>query len=475
MTPAPAQTLPAACTCGAGDVPIELHDDECAVQEGSYDTPPASAELVEAPAAVPGLDPDLSIVPARQEMEGLAAMAATLAQSNLVPKALQGKPADVFLVLLTARDIGISLTTALRECHVIDGKVALSPKVKMAKIRTQKMGRIFPHQPPRQVWKDGELVQQLCPCGADDGPNDGERATWHAERADEPGILYSSTFTMDEARRVPAREHGKNITLAEKSTYQAWPARMLSWRALGHLEDDVFPEVGTGLYDIDQVGGMMDGDGQPIDVSLAAPLPGTGRPALQAPEIPLADREVRLDIHRRIGQIQEHAEANAEMEPWWVERELPAPRNLTEPQSRVVLARLAHVEAKYGLTPPEKPEPAQEGGGAPAPSDAPAEPQAAEEPAEGAVPPPVAEKDDGIPTSPPDGDVAGWLVQRAAAMNSASIQNSFQVRGVPAPTGSIRDQRRAWAIDQMEQLARGVTWLLCMGAAEVAELHFIRE
>lgn len=463
-----------ACDCPTDDstVPAELHDDECAIQEGAYDEPPAAVEVV---TQTPGLAPGLSLVPSENEMANLGAMAATLAQARALPAALQDKPADVFLVLITARDLGVSLTTAIREFHVIDGKVTLSPKVKLAMIRAQKLGKIYPHQPPRQVFEDGELRMRLCPCGSDAGPNDHERATWHAERHDEPGVLHTSTFTMEQARLVPTREKGQNITLAEKSNWKAWPARMLSWRALGYLEDDVFSEVGTGLYNPDEMGAMVDADGQPIDVTVADPIPGTGRRALPAPEIPLADREVRLDIHRRIGQIQEHPEANAEMEPWWVERELPAPRNLTEPQSRVVLARLAHVEAKHGLTPPEKPQKAAEGEEAPPASDAPAAAETAEEPAKSSTPPPAPAEDDGIPTSPPDGDVAGWLIQRASAMNSASIENAYKVRGDIPPSGGIADKRRAWAVDQMTRYARATTWLLSLGATDVAELDFIRE
>lgn len=473
--------MPASCNCPTDDstAPPEEHDDECAIQEGAYaDDPAPSAELVEAPAIeAPGLAPGLDIIPGQREMEGLAAMAATLAQAQAVPRALQNKPADVFLILLTARDLGISLTTAIRECHIIDGKVALSPKVKMAMIRTQKLGKIYPHQPPRTVWVGEEERRILCPCGSDEGPNNGEGATWHAERRDEPGILHSSSFTMAEAALVPAKEGDRRIKLSEKSTYKAWPARMLSWRALGHLEDDVFPEVGTGLYDVDQAGGMMDGDGQVIDVTAAEPLAGTGRHQRQlaAPEIPLASEEVRSGIQARVTAIRQHAEAKAELVTWWNDRGVGRVADLTEPQSRVVLARLHHVETKYELTPPAKPEEAADGAEAPAPSDPPAAPEGAQEPVEGAAPAPTVEGEDGIPASPPGGDVAGWLIQRASAMNSASIETAFKGQGKTKPTGGIADQRRAWAIDQLTRYARATSWLLSLGSADVAELDFIRE
>jgi len=111
-------------------------------------------ELTEADAAEPAPEESVALVPItddlfpeRLEMNDLASMAVTLAFADLVPKPLRGKPNDVFMVLLTARDLGVRVTTALREFHVIDGKLTLSPKVRLAMVNEQGAGKGW------KVWK----------------------------------------------------------------------------------------------------------------------------------------------------------------------------------------------------------------------------------------------------------------------------------------------------------------------------------
>jgi hypothetical protein len=269
----------------------------------------------------------LPVVPMQNELSTLAQMAVTISAAATAPKALQGKPNDAFMVLLTARDVGVALTTAIREFHVIDGKVTLSPKVKLAMVKQQKVGRVFPHQPPRPIPDpdaEGGFRWKLCDCGSDGAANGDTEATWHAERSDEPGILHSSTFTIEMAQRVKARENQRNITLAEKSTWQQYPQRMLSWRALGYLLDDVFPEVGTGLYSPDEMGAVTDEDGVPlIDVvGSADPVRGTRAPAgrrtaAAAAEVEYASKEAIAALKARIAAISTLPEARAALLSLW--------------------------------------------------------------------------------------------------------------------------------------------------------------
>jgi ribosomal protein L37AE/L43A len=93
-------------------------------------------------------------IPGKTEFMALAMMARTLAGSGIIPSALRGKPADVLVVLLTARDLQIPATTALSQIHVIDGKPTLSPKLLSARVQRMGMGRIV------QAYKSESLV--LC-------------------------------------------------------------------------------------------------------------------------------------------------------------------------------------------------------------------------------------------------------------------------------------------------------------------------
>lgn len=249
----------------------------------------ASAEVVryEQPRPlIPGVD--VPIIPDHREMQGMASMAVTLAGANAVPAALRDKPNDVFQILLTARDLGVAVTTGMREFHVIEGKVTLSPKVKMAMVNER--GR----REGWAIWPDPD--------------NNAEVATWYATRADRPGLTFSSTFTMDEAKNVKVKA---NQTLDQKDNWQNYPKRMLSWRALGYLLDDVFPEVGTGLYSPDEMGAMTDEDGQVIDVQVADPLPGTKAPRNHGPReadpgdqsLAEADADAHTELGRRLAAI----------------------------------------------------------------------------------------------------------------------------------------------------------------------------
>lgn len=387
------------------------------------------------PAGVARLVPGLSIpiVPAEKELATLAQMAVTLAGANACPSALRGKPNDVFMVLLTARDLGVSLTTAMREFHVIDSKVTLSPKVKNAMVKQGGHGRTFPHQGPRPHPDDPERLL-LCPCGSDEGPNDTDRAIWHAIRADEPEILHTSRFTREDAQRP----QGKNALLG-KDNWQNYPQRMLSWRALGYLLDDVFPDVGTGLYSPDELGAVTDEEGQPvIDVMAhATPVAGTKAPAghrtkeQQAQDDPPASETDVAALRERIAAIGALPAARDALVGLWTkpraegsnEPTLPPIQHLRQRQVKVADAMVASIEKRaqggeWGTWPPST---AQEPAGDAEPpagdqdaTEAGDEPQAAPEP----------------PQEPQHDDVTAVVIAEVKAMDPDKVRDEAETRGL---------------------------------------------
>lgn len=424
------------------------------------DPPPAEpAAPVEEPAPLPvvanltpGLAPDVPVIPPSSEMEAIAQMAVTLAAADAVPAALRRKPNDVFLVLCTARDLGVALTTAMREFHVIDGKVTLSPKVKLAMVRSSGLGRIW----------------------ADPG-NNAETATWYGERRDMPGVVQASTFTMAEAMNVPARERGANIKLGEKSNWKAYPKRMLSWRALGYLLDDVFPEVGTGLYSPDELGALTNEDGDPIEVSAVESLHGmAGGRAAAAPEPEKPSEEDAAELARRLAAIRTNDDAKAELMAWWQERDLPPARKLSARQVPTVLARVNAIETKYGITVEE---PAEE---APADDAEPDAPTAAESGDEAVEPgeveatfsdettAPTAEGISEIAELAENGDAIGWLIARAKIMNRKSIERASKAANVDLPA-DLNDARRWWCEYHAEAMGTAIVRILQASPWSAAE------
>lgn len=197
------------------------------------------------PATIPVGHEQIPAIPEHSELTTLAQLAVTFAQAGLVPKPLQGKPSDVLLVLLTGRGLGIDPMVALRECHPIDGRVTVSPKLRLAIVRDRGLG---------QIWPDPE--------------NNDDQAIWYGRRADQPDTVFTGRYSKEDAQRAG---------LQGKDNWKKYPRQMLQWRALGYLLDQAFPEVGTGLYGADELGAITDEEGRPIEISEVEPFVPSGR------------------------------------------------------------------------------------------------------------------------------------------------------------------------------------------------------
>lgn len=263
-----------------------------------------ATEPVPMPTA-PAVEVALDKIPGHAELQTLAQLATTFAFSQLVPKPLQNRPEDVLLVLLTARDLGLSTTVALRECHPIDGRVTVSPKLKLAIVRERRLGRVWP-----------------------DPDNDVTHHRWFAARADDPETVYSVTYTWRDAQRAglvqeacTAGEHSDKCKKGRawgasradrdhscKSNWVSYPGQMLQWRTMGYLMDQAFGEVGVGLYSADELGAVTDEDGHVIDILESGPIDGMPdrTPAKAEPGTDpndVAPEDVRAQFKERIYRL----------------------------------------------------------------------------------------------------------------------------------------------------------------------------
>jgi hypothetical protein len=413
-----------------GNAPIPHHDDHCALQGGNYflegeivpgenDPAPAAAIEVHDARAVGATNADLPVIPANTEMTALAQMATTLAFADAVPKALRRKPNDVFLVLLTARDTGVALTTAMREFHVIEGTVTLSPKVKLAMVRQAGIGRIWPAP-----------------------ANDATGATWYAVRNDQPDHTVESTFTWEDAQlaglvdsRCEPKRHFRNgnQSCMCKDNWKRYPQRMVSWRASGYLLDDVFPEVATGLYSPDELGAVTNADGEPIEVSATEGLPGMKGPRQTGqPEVVPASDEDRAEIHSRIAALS--PAGRQALGAWWSSEELPKVDELAARQVAKIRARLTWQEQQPGsMADEETPEEPEDGPEAPEPTEQPAEPQTS---------PQGSEEAEELQVS--DGQLVAWAIAAAQERPLAACKADFRAAGMQPPAGNEDVVRRAW-------------------------------
>lgn len=261
----------------------------------------------------PGVD--LPAVMPSDEFVGLAAQARVLADSALVPQALRGKPHDVFLVLLTGRDLGVTATSALRSCYVVDGKVTLAPALKKSLIERQGLGAI---RPPA--------------VGDVDFPNNRERAT---------AVVYGPDgHEIGRVQVTWADVEGiadKGKRLVDKSNWRNYPQRMLWWRACGFACDDYFSGVAYGLYSPDEVGGFIDAEGQPLDVDGVEVPDGFDRKRERAKADPPMGAEVGGALAQRATALPKPARA--------LLRQQLAEREIVPPFAEVPTSKRSIVDA----------------------------------------------------------------------------------------------------------------------------------
>lgn len=127
--------------------------------------------------------PALMGPPTADEWDLLERAANMLARSSLIPKGLQGKPSDVMVIALNARELRIPLAYAVAKMHVIEGTPSMSAEMMASLVR-------------RAGHKIGPKKGAVTP----------ESATVVATRADEPGTEHEFTFTIADAETAGLRD-----------------------------------------------------------------------------------------------------------------------------------------------------------------------------------------------------------------------------------------------------------------------------
>jgi hypothetical protein len=154
-----------------------------------------------------------------------------LAGSTLVPRALQGKPANILLVIMTGQELGLSAAQSLRTIYApSSGNTQLRGQLVLAQLR--------------KAGHDWQIEQ------------DEEQCTFTLIRGDNQRE-YKGTFSMKDALRarlVEQRqdEHGDTIYLARSSEgkilpWELYSSDMLFWRAVSRAVNRGAPEVMLGF------------------------------------------------------------------------------------------------------------------------------------------------------------------------------------------------------------------------------------
>lgn len=154
------------------------------------------------------------------DMPSLIRMSEMLAQSDLVPAAYRGKPANVLLAALAGSGFGFDVTMSMRSFNVIQGQPTLKPEVMLGLVR-----------------KAGHSVT---------GTTSADGATVTGRRAD-TGDEMTVSFTREDAQRAG---------LLGKGAWKTYPDAMMWARVVSKLCRMLFQDVTLGCaYVAEELGG----------------------------------------------------------------------------------------------------------------------------------------------------------------------------------------------------------------------------
>ena len=144
-------------------------------------------------------------------------IAQLLAKSDIVPKEMIGKPANILLAIMFGSEIGLPPAQALQNVMVVNGRPSLWGDAVMGKVEASGL---------LEAWKDEYL------------PSEGRGTVrFMVKRKGREAVVR--TFSMDDAKK--ANLEGK------AGPWTNYPKRMLFHRARSWALRDVFPDVLKGI------------------------------------------------------------------------------------------------------------------------------------------------------------------------------------------------------------------------------------
>lgn len=165
--------------------------------------------------AVAAPQPRVPIQFEASDFDQLYRMARALSESGLLPEALRGKPADIAIIMMQGRELGLQPMQSINGIDVIQGKPNVSPALMAAMVRASPACEYL------------TLVES--------GVNG---STWTTKRRGAPKPVTMS-YTAEMAQRAG---------LAGKDNYRKNPEAMYLARGLGRICRAEYQDVIKGMY-----------------------------------------------------------------------------------------------------------------------------------------------------------------------------------------------------------------------------------
>lgn len=217
--------------------------------------------------------------------------------SGLVDKRTWPSPEAVFVAVETGLELGFKPMMALRTMYVVRQKPAIMGNGALALVRSS----------GKCAYVRSKEV----------GTPDTDSYGWEVRglrKGDSPEDEVVRTFTIGDAKR--AKLWGKTGRDGEPTPWTTNPGRMLYWRAVGFLLNDLFSDVLMGLIPAE----AMDGYGEPDAVEVGGPAAATevvegsvarGATASDAAAQPPAKKPRRSRAQAMADSIKGQAQADA--------------------------------------------------------------------------------------------------------------------------------------------------------------------
>lgn len=168
-------------------------------------------------------------------------------------------------IMLKGFELGMPFTAAFEFIQVIQGKPTLSPRGALAVINQS---------------------GQLAGIKIEDRQKDGKPSSCFVWMKRANGFEYSLEFTMDDAVRTGQ--------VKSSSAWSSYPANMLRWRCIGFVADVVFPDIIGGLKRADELGAVIDENGDVIEGqwnTVTVSAASTPQPEPVVPVVPVISLE----------------------------------------------------------------------------------------------------------------------------------------------------------------------------------------
>ncbi len=187
-----------------------------------------------------------------QTVEIIKAMAPIVAAARMFGVTEQ----QAAVVMLKGHELGLGIATAFEFIHVVETKPSISPKGMLALIHGSGKVEVKVTRLPED--KDKPLIGYEC-----------------CMKRKDTGFEHTSRFTLEDAKRAEL--------VKPRGNWDKYPENMCMWRAIGFAADVVCPDLGGGMYRPEELGAVVDAEGEPVQAQVVTVTEPTSEPVQFAP------------------------------------------------------------------------------------------------------------------------------------------------------------------------------------------------